>query len=154
MVRALSLLARHWRNWSRDPSWQTLALWLLPSLALHIFSVRQPGHAFMYVSVPIVVAAASVIYISSDKEGHAWPRAGIAATAIVAVCSSLPFLYGPGRLFADSRSVFRAPTLAAIRTYDEVTQRLQATRRTFTPEETAVLASGSRSSRNPDFHLQ
>lgn len=149
---------RHWRDWKRlllkDQRAQTLMLWIIPGLAYFVLiHIRQPGHTFTIMPAFLIVTGIAIAVISQSETDSA-RRIWIVMTAIVVVCNSLFFLLGPPNLFGSSRSIFSTPTRAAINKYDtDVTQRLEAIRKTFRPEETVILA-GSRNFRLPDFYLR
>ncbi len=157
IVPVIWAIFRHWRDWKRllwkDQRVQMLVLWIAPGLAYFaLVHIRQSGHTFTIMPAFIIVTGIAIAVISrgwADGVRHAW----IVMTAIVVGCNSLFFLLGPPNLFGSSRSIFSAPTRAAISEYDvDVTQRLEAIRKEFRPEETVVLA-GSRNFRLPDFYL-
>lgn len=158
IVPVIWAIFRHWRDCKslllKDPRVQTLVLWIVPGLAYFaLIHIRQPGHTFTIMPAFIIVTGIAIAVISrgwADGARRVW----IVMTAIVVGCNSLFFLHGPPNLFGSSRSIFSTPTWASIREYDtDVTQRLEAIRKTFRPEETVVLA-GSRNYRLPDFYLR
>ncbi|MGQ9626018.1 MAG: ArnT family glycosyltransferase [Anaerolineae bacterium] len=158
LVPVLWALYRHWRDLGylllNDKRPQTIALWIAPAAAYFTFvHLRQSGHTFTIMPAFVIVAGVATVTICQQQANwgrHRW----LIVAVLVVVCNSLFFLFGPPNLFGSSRSIFSAPTWAAIREYDsDITFRLEAIRKTFLPEETAVIA-GSRNYRLPDFYLQ
>jgi hypothetical protein len=151
-------LLRGWRTLKDrllyDWPLQTMVLWL--ALAAPYFAfihLKQPGHIFTIMPALILVAANA-----TNLTGRYLERFGqntwIAVTALVVICNSSFFLFGPATLFGSSRSIFSTPTWSAIREYDVyVISRLQAIRQSFSPADTAVVAD-SRNFRLPDFYLR
>lgn len=149
------------KNWRRiketalhDWRAQSLAAWILPGLAYHVFiHVQQSGHTFTIMPVIIIIAGISVISLGRDLQRYNHSALQFVAFAVIAL-NGLLFLFGPADIFGPSRVTLVPPTRAAIQSYDNyVSERLEAIRKNFLPEETTVLAD-SRNFRLPDYYLR
>jgi hypothetical protein len=141
------------RSLKRDWRAQTLAVWILPAAGYFtIVHLRQPGHTFTIQPAFLLLSGLAIVSLACKKASfrrNAW----VGLTVVVVSVNALFFLVGPTYLFGDTRMLFTTPTWNAIHDYDAyVTVRLNTIRDTFSPEETAVLASG-RSFRLADFYL-
>jgi hypothetical protein len=142
----LSRLRTDWRA-------QALAAWVLPATGyLTIIHLRQPGHTFTIQPALLLLAGLAIVALAR-RRGALKRTVWIGTTAVVLVANALFFLFGPMYLFGDTRMLFTTPSWSTIHGYDEyVTTRLTAIREYFSPQETAILASG-RDFRLPDFYL-
>ncbi len=145
--RLIALLQRDWRA-------QMLAAWIAPGGAyLALVHLKQAGHTFTIMPALFIVAALAAVTLARHVEPKC-PNRGWMAVAIPVVVNALAFTLGPAQVIPSTRSVWVAPTWAAIHEYDTfVGARLKAIRTHFAPAETAVLA-GPRYFRLPDFYLR
>ena len=131
--------------------WKILTIigWLLPgTVYLTIIHLRQPGHTFTVQTGYILLAGLAIASLIKQ------PRWIVSITAAVVAVNALFFLFAPTYLFGDTRMLFTTPSWNAIHDYDAfVIQRLEAIRANFSPQDTAVFASG-RNYRLPDYYLK
>jgi len=131
--------------------WKVLTIvgWLLPgTVYLTIIHLRQPGHTFTVLPGYILLTG---LAIASLAKRPPWM---LSLTAAVVAVNALFFLLAPTYLFGDTRMLFTTPSWNTIHDYDTfVKQRLEAIRANFSPQDTAVFASG-RNYRLPDFYLK
>lgn len=132
---------------------QALAVWTLPATGYFLLiHLRQPGHTFTILPACLILtglALSSLIRANGENYRRAWA----AVSAFVVIANALFFLVGPAHLCGDTRMLFTTPFWNAIQEYDTyVSERLDAIRQNFSPQETTVLASG-RNFRLPDFYL-
>lgn len=149
-VRSLSDIAYYLK---RDWRAQTLAGWILPATGYFtIIHLRQPGHTFTILPAFLLLTGLAIVSLSCER-GSFRRNVWIGVTAVVVIANALFFLVGPTYLFGDTRMLFTTPSWNSIRDYDTyVSYRLNTIREVFSPQETAVIASG-RNFRLPDFYL-
>jgi hypothetical protein len=147
------------RSLRRDWRAQTLAGWILPGAGYFaVIHLRQPGHTFTIQPALLLLSSLAIVACARNAD-KLHPKAAfrrnvwIGVTVVVVITNALFFLSGPTYLFGDTRMLFTTPTWNAIRDYDTyVTERLNAIRETFDPQETTVVANG-RNFRLPDYYL-
>lgn len=153
VLGAIAHLSGIVRSLKRDWRAQTLGLWVLPAATYFIvIHLRQPGHTFTIQPALLLCAGLSIVSLSRGGASFHW-KLWSSLTAVLVVVNALFFLIGPTTLFGDTRMLFTTPSWNAVRDYDAyVTVRLDAIRHAFSPDTTAVLASG-RNFRLPDYYL-
>jgi hypothetical protein len=152
------VLLKDWRvlkeNLPRDWRARAVCIWVLPGLAYYIFiHVQQSGHIFTILPAVIILGGLSVARL-----GHflsMYNRSALpVVTSIVIASNMLFFALGPANMFGASRVTLASPTWKAIHQYDSyVSNRLDAIRTHFSPEDTVVLAD-PRNFRIPDYYLR
>lgn len=154
-VAVIPLLLPAWlrglRRHLRQPHWQVLGLWLLPSLAFYALFVQQAGYTFTFMMALIVVVARGLRYLAGRVWGTA-PRQ--LALGLVLACNLLFFLAAPPFLFGWRRQLFNAPSLPAIRERDRTVQERVAYIRGRFPPEASVIVAGPFDFRLPDYYLR
>jgi hypothetical protein len=141
------------RSLKKDWRTQALAGWIAPAAGYFtIIHLMQPGHTFTIQPALLLLAGLAIVSLARMK--GVWHRnVWIAVTVVVVVVNALFFVVGPTYLFGDTRLLFTTPTWNTIHDYDVyVTERLDAIRHSFPPQETAILANG-RNFRLPDYYL-
>jgi len=152
---ALPLSAGRWRKWAREPRWQVLGVWLVPSLAFYILFVQQAGYTFTFMPAVLVILGYLLVEVSSQLATR-WRRGrklGYALLVLLLSSNVVFFLCAPPFLFGQRRQLLNTPSWRSIRVRNStVTEKLDYIRGHFAPEDTAVLADAF-DFRLPDYYL-
>ncbi len=146
---------RHFRQTVREPVWQVLLLWILPSLLFYLIFVQQAGYTFTYLPAVFILIAFTLARVIAPWARQKFAlRSPTAAMAGVLVAANVAFfLLAQPYLFGSDKFLLRTPSAHAIRDRDTVLgQKIDFIRAQFPPEETLVLAGGM-DFRIPDFYL-
>lgn len=135
------------RKLQQDWRVQTLVLWMIPgAVYLTFIHFQRQGHSFTIIPAFVVIAGFGLSVVA-NQFAQVSRAAGVALISLVLISNSLFFIFGPAE-----PNIWR--TWTNIHQYDTlVSERLQAIRQHFNPQETIVLAR-SRNGRLPNFYLR
>jgi hypothetical protein len=148
------LIARRWRELSRDRRTWFFALWIAPAFGFYLlFHIRQHGHIFTFLPALVLLTAMATLALG---DGLARALRRPAATPLVGalVLANLGFfLFAPAALLGSGRLPLQAPSRAALAERDRhLGERIAAIRGRFPPASTAVHAGGA-DFHHPDYYL-
>lgn len=164
-IRSIRVAPTALRSLLQEARVQMLAAWLVPSLLLWAPLARAPGHVFVFLPALILLAGLGLVRWAGDLSGvrgRASEIGRLAAEswllATVVVTNAIFFLAAPPMLFGSSqaqlrRVAFSIPDRNALVAREvSLATRIGYIRTHFSPETTAILASGV-DFRHPDYYL-
>jgi 4-amino-4-deoxy-L-arabinose transferase-like glycosyltransferase len=152
---AMIRFVRHRREWLREPRWQILLVWTLPSLVFYTFFVQQAGYTFTFMPAAVLIVSVTALdlirWAARRTHGAGWASV---ALGVLLLSNVVFFLAAPPFLFGQKKQLLNATSWPAINARNVgVSAKLDYIRTHFPADSTAVLADPF-DFRLPDYYLR